>query len=208
MDSLIERLKERARDPKRGVDERTARTEHVTAALPVSGPAVLDVEADLGFRLPALLRRIYTDVAGGGFGPGYGLYAIPTGPGAKLEDNLVARYEQWRSSQKSPRWPLGLLPLCEWGSGIASFVDCISPDGPVIRLDPNMPKKDADERIPEALRYSRADQVKEACWIESPSIQLWLTSWVDDVKLFYAAYRRPGEDDDLEDDEEDDGDDE
>ena len=38
-----------------------------------------------------------------------------------------------------PDWwflPYRLLPLCEWGCGICSFIDCSDPEGPVWGWDP------------------------------------------------------------------------
>ena len=36
-------------------------------------------EESLGFRLPPLLKRIYTEIGNGGFGPGYGLICMSSG---------------------------------------------------------------------------------------------------------------------------------
>ena len=139
-------------------------------------------EARLKITLPALLGQLYLEV-GSGFGPGdAGLLPLP-----------------------SALLPGRLLPLCDWGGGIQSALDCADPDARVVRIDPNMPKADAPMRVPAALHFDRAAQVKEACWIESPSLAQWLTSWLDGEPLFYAAYRgADNEDDDDMDDEDDD----
>lgn len=132
-------------------------------------------------RLPPLLRRIYTEL-GPGVGPGdSGLLSLP-----------------------SALLPGRLYPLCDWGSGIQSALDIVSPDAPVIRIDPNMPKNDVPMRIPAALQFDRAAEAKPACWTEAQTLADWLTAWLDGVPLFYAAYRGA----DAESDEEDDGDDE
>ena len=134
--------------------------------------------------LPALLAQIYTEI-GPGFGPGdAGLLPPP----ASL--------------------PSGLLPLCGWGSGIQSALDVLGPGGPVVRLDPNMPKADVPARVPPALHFARAAEVKAACWVESPSLSQWLSDWLDGVPLFYAAYRGAGNEDDDGEDEFEDGEDE
>jgi hypothetical protein len=46
-----------------------------------------------------------------------------------------------RQMQTAPPWPIGLIPICEWGCGIASYLDCSRPEVPVVRLDPNMAQK-------------------------------------------------------------------
>ncbi len=140
-------------------------------------------EARLKTRLPALLRQIYAEI-GSGFGPGdLGLRPLA-----------------------SALLPGRLYPLCDWGSGILSALDITSSDAPIIRIDPNMPKADVPMRVPEALHFARAAEVKQACWVESPSLAQWLTDWLGGQPLFYAAYRgAEEEDDDDMDDEEEDG---
>lgn len=160
--TLIERLQEKASAQ--------------TAVTPAQMEAA---EQRLKLRLPALLQEIYSEVGGGGFGPGdAGLRPLA-----------------------SALLPGRLYPLCDWGSGIMSALDCTSPDAPVIRIDPNMPKADVPARVPLALHFDRAAEVKQACWVESPSLEQWLTDWLDGQPLFYAAYR--GADDEDIDDEED-----
>lgn len=46
---------------------------------PASAEAVADAERRLGHRLPPLLRRLYREVANGGFGPGYGILGVAGG---------------------------------------------------------------------------------------------------------------------------------
>jgi hypothetical protein len=93
-------------------------------------------EAELGFHLPPLLRRVYV-IANGGIGPGYGL--LPVGEG---DDTLAALYRSFVDSAHAPKpgepgfdqypWPEKLLPICDWGCAIWSCLDCRSDDGPVV----------------------------------------------------------------------------
>ncbi len=146
-------------------------------------PAQMEAaEARLNLRLPDLLRAGYAEI-GSGFGPG--------------DDGL--------RPLASALLPGRLYPLCDWGSGILSALDCTKPEAPVIRVDPNMPKADVPVRVPEALHFDRAAEVKPACWVESPSLTQWFTDWLDGQPLFYAAYRGAGDEDDDMDDEEEDG---
>ncbi len=143
-------------------------------------PADLDAaETRLRRPLPPLLRQIYSEL-GPGFGPGDTGLLPP--PPALL--------------------PGGLFPLCDWGSGIQSAFDALSPDARIVRVDPNMPKGDVPARVPPALHFDRAAEADAACWVESPSLAEWLSDWLDGVPLFYAAYRG-AEEDDADEDEED-----
>ncbi len=162
-----------------------AQAEKAPGRQPAATPTQIDAaEARLKLRLPVLLREIYTEIGSSGFGPGdAGLRPLA-----------------------SALLPGRLYPLCDWGSGILSALDCTMPDAPVIRIDPNMPKADVPMRVPAPLHFDRAAEVKQACWIESPSFAQWLTDWLDGQPLFYAAYRgADDEDDDDMDDEEEDG---
>jgi len=203
MSMLIERLKERAHDPQRATDEGNDVTSGgkpvvFVAAPPATEQELVDAESRLGFRLPAVLREIYLEVGDGGFGPGYGLFGVTTDD---EEESLIARYEELRAERKSFRWPVGLIPICDWGHGIESYVDCTLPDAPVIRVDANMPKDDVIARVPVGMHYVRASHVEDACWIENPSLQTWLEAWIEDKQLFYLGYTGPDEEDEEEFDE-------
>ena len=161
------------------------RTQAKTAAPPVTADRVEAAESRLRVRLPALLKQIYLEIGSGGFGPGDGLTGLP--------------------APSTPALSAHLYPLCDWGSGISSALDCARPEAPVIRIDPNMAKADVPVRVPPALHFDRAAEVKDACWVESPSLEEWLTDWLDGQPLFYAAYRGADtEDDDEEYEDEDD----
>ncbi len=149
---------------------------------PATEEQLQETEALLGFALPPLLRLLYTGIANGGFGPGYGIigalegFPLEGGMGEDiahcyllaiqgctlihLEDFEMFSWAQrdhqlkqlpseqvldWvkqplplhdPSGQESPEWeqrnlyefphgvwPERLLPLCDWGCGIGSFID-------------------------------------------------------------------------------------
>ena len=170
-----------ARLRERAAGEKTPR--QVFTAAQIEAAQMEAAEKRLTLRLPELLQRIYAEI-GPGFGPGdSGLLAPP----AALT-------------------PGRLYPLCDWGSGIQSALDILSPDAQIIRIDPNMPKADVSARVPPALHFDRAGEVKAACWVESPSLTQWLGDWLDGQPLFYAAYRGANDTDGEEEDgEEEDG---
>ena len=88
---------------------------------------IASAEAQLGFRLPPLLRRIYESIDGG-IGPGYGLYPLVDG-----KDTLVAMYLEFANSKYVPEpgepgyepgaWPERLLPIVDWGCAMWSCLD-------------------------------------------------------------------------------------
>jgi hypothetical protein len=184
MSQLIERLNERAHDPARAIDEENRGK---LAARPVpTEERIAAVEKRLGFPLPALLRQVYQEVGDGGFGPGYGIFPIDEAVGER--PSLVDAYLARRDAKTGRSWPERLLPICDWGAGIESCLDCTDPYCPVVRVDPNMPKGDVDARVPGNMHYSRTSMIKEACWYECGSFETWLEKWVDGKRLFYAAY--------------------
>lgn len=95
---LLQRLQTRCTDPARAVDH------HVDIVRPIPPPVSAEqlarVEELLGFDLPALLRSLYLQIGNGGFGPGYGLFALPLGePGCA---DLVGMYWYVRGDARQP----------------------------------------------------------------------------------------------------------
>ena len=134
----------------------------VATSLPApADPAALDrAEATLGFALPPFLRRVYLEVADGGFGPGSGLLGV----GA-----LVAAYQRLRGGDELPRgrmWPERFLPVVERDPG-NYCVDASTTDGRVVDWDPEELGESSGEK---AFARSFSD--------EAPSVEAWLTTWV------------------------------
>jgi hypothetical protein len=73
-DRLIARLKEIIQTSRHATGEPI--WQHQRSVTPVTMEELAQAEEQLGFALPALLRRIYLEVGNGGFGPGYGLFAL------------------------------------------------------------------------------------------------------------------------------------
>ncbi|WP_420799432.1 SMI1/KNR4 family protein [Ktedonospora formicarum] len=107
---------------------------------PASEKDVVAEEEALGYPLPPLLRTLYTQVANGGFGPGYGLPQIQDHVLRKSDDSAWERSSRpvnlaiyLRKTSASATfavpdyaWPDNLFWLCHWGCGIVSYVDCVS----------------------------------------------------------------------------------
>ena len=125
---------------------------------PADEAAIAAAEAHLGARLPPSLRRVYAEVADGGFGPGEGLLPL---------SQVVRQLDELRSPGMMPEgrtWPDTLIPLVSMDPGW----DCVDAStGRVIAWDP----EDLDERV--------SDRVWAAAFHEiHPSVEAWLTDWV------------------------------
>ena len=153
-------------------------------------------EVAVGLPFPRLLRRLYTEVADGGFGPGYGLLALAVGGRADGEapsvraqlgaglpnDEIGAGFPTREQSIETTglgilanpvrRWaPIGdepttLLAVCHWGCGIYSLVDTATDDGRMWAFDPN-PVSDPRDGV-FALDHNLAG---------------WLARWIDGALL-------------------------
>ncbi len=122
--------------------------DHPGEWLPVQPPATLTevaaVEGRLGFRLPEVLRQLYTEVGNGGFGPVFGLLpltimSLGDDAPAEAEFELFGDYarlvRRYASDAKDGGWPVGVVPTFYCGCTVFEFVDCRSPEGPVVWFD-------------------------------------------------------------------------
>lgn len=135
MDHIIAAIRQRIADPKRVTDSRVVKPNPPTTA------AKVDVaEAALGFKIPPVLRRLYTEVANGLFGPGYGLAGVDGCGSDEKRNDLVALYrgqlsEDWKKAL--PHWPDRILRIAPLGCAMYAAVDCKDPAYPVYLFEPN-----------------------------------------------------------------------
>lgn len=198
-DQLIARLRARASDPVRRVDVASGTMAfgtrlldmsallrgEVTAPRPTPLPPPADAaslaraEARLGFPLPPFTRRIYLEVADGGFGPGDGLLSIT---------QVVNTYAELRNETPGPpgtEWPEGLVPL----EGDEAAFTCVE------RTTGRVVAYDAEE----LLEHWDPDHPNEAdgkrgwnkCFREiAPSIESWLDTWLGTPTVSEQIARR------------------
>ena len=125
---------------------------------PLDATAIDAAEARIGARLPVPLRRVYGEVADGGFGPGGGLLPLA---------DAAATYTRLRVDPPGPPgqdWPEGLLPMIAYDPGY----DCVDlTSGKVIAWDP--------EGLSE---YSGAAGWRRTFTEIAPSVETWLDTWV------------------------------
>ncbi|BAJ26218.1 MULTISPECIES: hypothetical protein [Kitasatospora] len=91
---------------------------------PAPPEAVAEAERVIGFAFPVLLRRLYTEVSDGGFGPADGVPPLGTGSGREL---LTVPYEH--GPDPTGTVPAGVVPLYDLGCTMWWMVDFRDPDG-------------------------------------------------------------------------------
>jgi hypothetical protein len=160
-------------------DELIARADELGAAMnapaqrPLPPPATPDqlaaTEARLGVTLPPLLRRLYLEVANGGFGPGPGIVGVTGGwktdHGKVIEDLHAVMLE---ATIENPRWiwPPALVPVVDH-SGVYACTDASTSAGRMVEFD----FEDLDDDGPDG-GWSRA--FREV----APSLEAWLNAWL------------------------------
>jgi hypothetical protein len=151
---LLDAIRTRIADPASHVDART--TQRLQVYAPASDAALAKAERALGFALPPLLRALYSEIANGGFGPGYGLVGVE---GGYTDDGktIVDLYNEIRSYG----WPERLLLLWNWGCAVWSCLDAKSPEGSIIT------------------------QSEGSVLMETPyTLHSWLEAWVTGANLW------------------------
>ena len=155
-DHLIAATRERAHDPLRATDNGSFQEQSVLPALTLA--AVLELDAQLPHRMPALFHRLYSEVGNGGFGPGYGLLELED-----AVDNCLAFSPHYRLPPH--QW---MFPFVDWGCSLYSVVDLAT--GRVGLLDQDW--VDEELTVWEAIRW----QFKTA--------QDYWQAWLDGANLF------------------------
>jgi len=133
-DALIEQVRVRASDAKKRHDFANSFETHLPP--PATATRVESAEGRLSFPLPRLLRRLYVEVANGGFGPGYGLLGVDGGYVAEEGGTIVESRDFLASicGDSQVEWPSKTIPLCSWGSSVWSCLDCGSNEGTILTL--------------------------------------------------------------------------
>lgn len=163
---LVEAVRHRAEDPDRRTDMTDVEKKNLRA---VAGPEQLaSCESQLGFSLPPPLRRILLEVANGGVGPGYGLIGVVDGDSGDDGEHLSGLYRALATEyeEDGARWPPYLLPVCDWGCGVSSCVDCRRPNGAVVTYS----------------EFGFTDT--------GESLETWLRSWADGDDIWGRMFER------------------
>jgi hypothetical protein len=174
METLVKRLAERLRQHPGSLNV-VGNVFH--AQPPASEKAVAATEKRMGFGLPLTLRRIYLDVANGGFGPGYGVMGVEGGFADDLGHTVAEVLEIYRTSDPEDpawKWPERFLPICHWGCIVYSAVDCSREPSPVYLVD--IGAKGIGEPMEKILK------------LHKPSFEDWLRDWLDGKDLWHEVW--------------------
>ena len=156
-------------------DELTAEAERYQEAMnrPLDRPlperasadALDAAEASMSVTLPPFLRRLYTEIANGGFGPGAGLIGVRGGwtdDDGRTMEQLHEMLAEGDPDEPSWDWPVGLVPVVD-ESPAWICLDTASPVARVVRFDM------------EGVDYAGWD----ASFTDvAPSLVEWLSTWV------------------------------
>jgi hypothetical protein len=119
-------------------------------------------EVALGVRFPPLMRRLYTEVGDGGFGPGDGILGL---------DGLAREHQSYAVElaveQEFGVWPAALLPFCQLDQTLIACIDCATPAGAIVGFE-------VDD-----LDWDELQGFEEAFSPRAASLEQWLTAWLD-----------------------------
>ncbi|MFD9595531.1 SMI1/KNR4 family protein [Kitasatospora sp. NPDC059973] len=124
-------------------------------------------ERELGYSLPSLLRRLYTEIGDGGYGPDGGLASLTPHyiPGWYRPDwPCAATHHAARPSRAAPSsW----FFMTGGGCTMEWYVSLIAVDHPVLLWDADGWEPDWGENPHDGLCYA------------APSLRKWLWTWAD-----------------------------
>jgi hypothetical protein len=146
---------------------------------PVPHAALEQLENEFGFRFPTLVRRLYTEVADGGYGPSWGINRLRHPPNTDFElwweheMSIEAWYRLYRQEREKGQpaeywqcWPDPAIRFCEGGCGISICVDCSSDQGRVFMDDPN--------------RFGLRQDPRDCLLPVADSLAQWLSNWLNE----------------------------
>ena len=142
-------------------------------ALPVAASEAQLVAAErrLGFALPPLLRRLYAEVANGGFGPGAGILGVAGGWATDRRQTVEDLHHVMLEAVQENRdwvWPGGLLPIVDL-SGAYTCVDAATAPHRIVEFDfEELDDEDRDGGWSRAFRDV------------APSLEGWLAAWANE----------------------------
>ena len=174
--ALIDRIRARLTAAQQG-----GRT--ISLPAPATLVEIAAAESQIGFRLPDLIKQLYTQIANGGFGPMSGLFGVPS-PGAAPDWDLVRAYELLSSDDyyNGGAWPDCLLPAIDCGHEVFLCVDCSDPQHRVIQLavdDASLEEADFDDDDRQHRPFPE-HPCSRMYRLVAPSLEEFLASWLDD----------------------------
>lgn len=169
LDKLMSRIQALISDPLRFLDAAAWVRPTPTIGAPASTQDVTNAESLLGFAFPLIVRRMYTEIGNGSWGPGYGFAPIPTEGAEPTLNDLVGFYLECISEERAVeeplvRWPRGFVTILGRGCVDYELCDFITPPHPVYLLSGDA--------------WPRDTPVLEALTLVAESIEDRLEQWL------------------------------
>ncbi|SDM51045.1 SMI1/KNR4 family protein [Nonomuraea jiangxiensis] len=139
-------------------------TPHEPPCPPISHADLLACEERIGHKLPELLRRVYTEVSNGGFGPAYDLLHLPS------KEHSVPREHQDALTlfEEDPDLSKVLgFPLVGAGCSMYWYVSLTQPGNPVCLWDGD------------AWDFPEEQSPEVGIVITAPSLAEWFDGWAN-----------------------------
>lgn len=187
-DELIKQLKAKA--DAEGISQRFP---------PMTLSQVAELEKALKFKLPEILKRVYTEVANGGVGPGGQLVGFQGGKltegRLRQEDDefndavgmyvgLMSMEIEWEdfddeANDEIWEWQPGLLPLCDWEEFDLTVVDCKSKKPTALMMS-----------FEGHVNIRKAFKERDETVFDFPGTPLeeWLASWLNGTDKQYIGH--------------------
>jgi hypothetical protein len=142
---------------------------------PATGEQVDDAERRLGYALPAILRRVYTQVANGGFGPdNYGLASVSDGyrtPDGWPWRSCTEIRQQYQDSGVPSFWH----QLTPGGCTMYWYTSLTEPGNPVLLWDADGWEPDDGQSPEDGIRHT------------TTSLRQWLWTWAEGGNVWGEA---------------------
>lgn len=167
-EELIKSIQKRAANPKKIHDMSRGMSPVPVLSAPAALEQIRLTEAALGFDLPPVYKDVVGKIANGSFGPGYGMFGVEGGHGDFDGKSLLELYVQSHTPGAKgylPLLPEKMLPLCNWGCGMYSCMDCTDPAGPVYYFNPDIHVLDDD-----GLESTFIDADGTKIWVYQPNL--------------------------------------
>jgi hypothetical protein len=171
LDDLLSRIQKRVSDPLRFLDAAAWVRPTPKISAPASPQDVTNAETLFGFSFPIVLRRMYTEIGNGRWGPYYGFEPIATDGAKPTENDLVGYYLECISEEHAlveplVQWPRGMVTVIGRGCVSYELCDFIRAPHAVYLLSgdtwlPNTPVLEALTLVAESIE-DRLDQ-----WLQS-----------------------------------------
>ena len=120
-------------------------------------------EYESGIILPTFLRRVYTEVADGGFGPAYGINCLQGDNTDSIANWDRVFQNANRDEPDGPQWPTHLIRFCEIGCNMFYAIDIDVEECTVFRVE-----------------ATKSDDIRDWLTVVSASAVTWLHAWADE----------------------------